>query len=99
MAPRLRNPLASPHPHPQTETDPGPRTYLAHAHTQGANWSSFAANPAEQRRDTITFEKFAELAHTHPEIVQRRKFCYIWDEDAGYSKPWYRELVGEVRLC
>lgn len=63
----------------------------------GANWSSFAQTPAEQRRDTDTFELFGRLARSHPEIVVKREFKYIWNQDAGYSSPWYRDVVGDFR--
>lgn len=63
----------------------------------GANWSSFASNAAERRRDTATFEHFGRLAQTNPEIVVRRPFKYIWNADAGYSSPWYKNVVGNFR--
>lgn len=63
----------------------------------GANWSSFASNPAEQRRDTLTFEYFGRLAQSNPEIVVRRPFKYIWNKDIGYSSPWYKSVVGDFR--
>lgn len=62
----------------------------------GANWSSFAATDDEKRRDTVTFEGFAKLAKSHPSIVKKAPFVYVWDEDGGYSKPWYKDLVYNV---
>lgn len=63
----------------------------------GANWSSFASSPAERKRDTATFEYFGRLAKSNPEIVVKRPFKYIWNRDAGYSSPWYRDVVGDFR--
>ncbi|TXT06147.1 hypothetical protein VHUM_03620 [Vanrija humicola] len=59
----------------------------------GANWSSFAANPAEQKRDALTFRRFSELSVAHPEIVRRYPFKYIWNTDVGYGSPWYKDVV------
>lgn len=63
----------------------------------GANWSSFASSPAERKRDTATFAYFEQLAKSNPEIVVKRPFKYIWNRDAGYSSPWYRDVVGGFR--
>lgn len=63
----------------------------------GANWSSFASTPAERKRDTLTFSHFEQLAKSHPEIVVKRPFKYVWNADAGFSSPWYRDVVGEFR--
>ncbi|KAL1409460.1 hypothetical protein Q8F55_003443 [Vanrija albida] len=59
----------------------------------GANWSSFAANPAEQARDALTFRRFSDLSISHPEIVRRYPFKYIWNTDVGYASPWYKDVV------
>ncbi|BEJ11518.1 hypothetical protein CspHIS471_0109400 [Cutaneotrichosporon sp. HIS471] len=63
----------------------------------GANWSSFGNNESERRRDTFTFEEFGRLAKSHPEIVTRRQFKYIWNKDKGYSSPWYKDVVFNFR--
>lgn len=64
----------------------------------GANWSSFAVTDAERRRDTVTFKAFERLSTTHPSLVRRTPFVYVWDEDGGYGNPWYRDVVYNVGL-
>ncbi|KAL7424831.1 hypothetical protein Q5752_000516 [Cryptotrichosporon argae] len=63
----------------------------------GANWSSFATTPAERARDAATYAAWGALERTHPHIVRRWPFVYVWRTDAGYSTPWYKDSVHDFR--
>ena len=65
---------------------------------QGANWASYASTPDEKRRDTITWHRFAELAKELPDVVQETEAVYAFDEEGGYSPPWYEDLTRNVRV-
>lgn len=70
--------------------------FLAHGR-QGANWSAYATNLAEQERERATFHHFDRLAKTDPEMVRRTPFVYVAGKDL-YGEAWYKDLVYNVRL-
>jgi hypothetical protein len=62
---------------------------------QGANWSAYAVNKAEEERERATFHHFDRLAETHPELVIRTPFLYVASQDL-YGQGWWKDLVRNV---
>lgn len=62
---------------------------------QGANWSAYATNPAEQARERATFHHFDKLSKSHPGMIRRTPFAYVASTDL-YGEGWYKDLVYDV---
>ena len=64
---------------------------------QGANWSSFAVNAAEERRDAATYHRFKEIAKSNPEFMTTTEFVYVADEDL-FGVHWFKDMTPNVGL-
>lgn len=64
---------------------------------QGANWSAYAVNKAEEERERATFHHLDQVAETNPELVVRTPFLYVASQDL-YGQGWWKDLVRNVSL-